>query len=137
VSIELDDDLYHAAARRFSDWQNVTLLHGDSGQIMSEIVDSLRAPAMFWLDGHYSGASTARGDKETPVSAELQAIIGSRVPGHVILIDDVRCFDGTHDYPHLDELLASIRADGRYDIEISSDILRLTPKFTNHEKYTH
>jgi hypothetical protein len=137
MSVELDDDLYHAAARRFRNWENVTLLHGDSGQIMSEIVDSLKSSATFWLDGHYSGATTAKGDRETPVSAELQATIGSPQSGHVILIDDVRCFDGTHDYPHLDELLAGIRAEGRYNIEISADIFRLTPKGANHEKDTH
>ena len=40
----------------------------------------------------------------------------------------MRCFDGSHDYPHLDELLAFIRADGRYKVEVSTDILRLTCK---------
>jgi len=65
---------------------------------------------------------------ETPVSAELQAILASPIAGHVILIDDVRCFDGSHDYPHLDELMTVIRSDIRYHAEVSADILRLTPK---------
>lgn len=104
----------------------MTLLHGDSGKLLPEVVDKLKAPALFWLDGHYSCGLTAKGALETPIRAELQAIFSSAITGHVILIDDVRCFDGSHDYPHLDELLAFIREDGRYKAEVSTDILRLT-----------
>lgn len=104
------------------------ILYDDSGKLMPTIVTGLSSPALFWLDGHYSGGVTARGDMETPVSAELQAILASPIAGHVILIDDVRCFDGSHDYPHLDEFMAVIRADGRYYAEVSADILRLTPR---------
>ena len=128
TSIELADYYYRDAKRRFSGYQNVTLLHGDSGKLLSEVVDKLQAPALFWLDGHYSQGLTAKGALETPIRAELQAIFSSAIAGHVILIDDVRCFDGSHDYPHLDELLAFIRSDGRYKAEVSTDILRLTCK---------
>jgi len=95
---------------------------------MPEIVAKMQDPALFWFDGHYSGGDTAKGDLETPVSTELQAILASPVKVHVILVDDVRCFDGSHDYPHLDQTLEAIRSDGRYHIEITGDILRLTPK---------
>jgi len=128
ISIERADDYYRAAKRRFAGYRNVELFHGDSGKLMPVIVAKLQEPALFWLDGHYSGGSTAKGGLETPVSAELQAILASPVKGHVILIDDVRCFDGSHDYPHLYQILAAIRSDGRYHIEITGDILRLTPK---------
>jgi hypothetical protein len=128
ISIELADNYYQAAAYRFAKYKNVELLHGDSGLLMAQVVGKLRSPALFWLDGHYSGGMTAKGDLETPVSAELQSILASPITGHVILIDDVRCFDGTRDYPHLDEFLAFIRADGRYRCEVSTDILRLTPR---------
>ena len=128
ISIELADHYYRDAQRRFAGYQNVTLLHGDSGRLLPEVVNKLQAPALFWLDGHYSRGLTAKGALETPIRAELQAIFSSTIAGHVILIDDVRCFDGSHDYPHLDELLAFIRDDGRYKAEVSTDILRLTCK---------
>jgi len=64
------------------------------------------------------------------VSAELEAILKSPVAGHVILIDDTRRFDGTNDYPHLHELMIRIYRDGQYSIEVSTDILRLTPKYS-------
>ena len=79
VSIELDAAYYNAAVRRFAGWSNVTLLHGDSGVLMPDVVRGLMSPTLFWLDGHYSGGTTAKGEMETPVSAELQAIFRSPV----------------------------------------------------------
>lgn len=127
ISVELADDYYSAAVRRFASYPNVELHHGDSGQLMPQIVAGLKVPALFWLDGHYSGGTTAKGAMETPVSDELLAILASPVAGHVILVDDVRLFDGSHDYPQLDVFLAAIRAGGQYRAEISADVLRLTP----------
>jgi hypothetical protein len=128
TSIELNDAYYKAAEQRFGGYSNVTILHGDSGKLLPELVRQLQAPALFWLDGHYSGGETARANLETPISAELEAILQSTVKGHVILIDDARDFNGSHDYPHLDRLLETVRVSSIYDIEVSTDIIRLTPK---------
>jgi hypothetical protein len=127
ISIELSDECFFAANLRFRSWPSVRLLHGDSALAMPEVLNELRGPGSFWLDGHYSGGATARGGVETPISAELQVILASSICGHVILIDDARCFDGSHDYPHLDELLRQVRVDGRFAVEVSADIIRLTP----------
>lgn len=128
TSIELDQTYYAAAKQRFAKYSNVTLLQGDSGKILPELVHKLDTPALFWLDGHYSGADTGRGELDTPVSIELQAVLESPINGHVIIIDDARCFDGTQDYPHLDRLLEMVRKNNKYNMEISTDIIRLTPK---------
>jgi len=127
TSIELADSYYLEAVRRFSTYPNVRLLHGDSGILLPQLVAELKQPALFWLDGHYSGGTTAKGQLETPISVELRAILNAPISGHIILIDDVRCFDGTHDYPYLDQLLRDVRQDGHYTIEVSADIARLTP----------
>lgn len=127
ISIELSDEYYAAAAVRFRGQRNVQLVHGDSAKAMATIVRDLSAPALFWLDGHYSGGMTAKGDLETPISAELDCILKSPNKQHVILIDDARCFDGTHDYPELHRILDYIRSQSNYSIEISADIIRLTP----------
>ena len=127
TSIELAEDYYRHATNRFRSWSNVHLRHGDSGKILPELVVALRRPALFWLDGHYSGGSTAKGAIDTPISDELSAILDSPIKGHVVLIDDARCFDGTHGYPQLDQLLGKIRACSNYTVEISTDIIRLTP----------
>jgi len=128
TSIELDEAYYRAAVRRFVGYPNVTLLQGDSGKLLPELVHQLRTPALFWLDGHYSGGDTGKGELDTPVSIELEAILSSSVKGHVILIDDARCFDGTNGYPHLDNLLKSVRVNSAYQFDVSADIIRLTPK---------
>jgi len=128
VSIELADHYYEMARQRFVSYPNVTLLKGDSGSILPQFVNNLQEPALFWLDGHYSGGITARGELDTPVSAELQAILDSPIMDHVILIDDARCFDGEGSYPHLDALVKTVRDSSIYNIEVSTDIIRLTPK---------
>lgn len=128
TSIELADYYYQQAKGRFKSYANVKLLHGDSGALMSSVLSKLHTPALFWLDGHYSGGLTAQGECDTPVSTELQAILASSCKAHVILIDDVRCFDGSNGYPHLDDLLKTVRVQSNYCAEVSTDIIRLTPK---------
>jgi len=128
TSIELDEAYFRAAKQRFLRYTNVTILQGDSGKLLPEHVRQLQEPALFWLDGHYSGGDTGKGELDTPVSAELEAILGSPVKGHVILIDDARCFDGNQNYPHLDRLLETVRRKDTHHIEVSTDIIRLTPR---------
>jgi hypothetical protein len=128
TSIELADVSFENARERFASYKNVSLLHGDSGALMPGVVSQLKEPVLFWLDGHYSGGVTARGDLDTPVSLELQAILASPIGGHVILIDDVRCFDGTGGYPELGDLISAVRRNSGYHVEVSTDIIRLTPR---------
>lgn len=127
ISIELADNYYKLAKIRFAYYANVKLLHGDSGALMPDVVNQLTIPALFWLDGHYSGGLTAQGNSDTPVSAELSAILTSPCKKHVILIDDARCFNGTNGYPHLDDLLNTVREQSCYSVEVSADIIRITP----------
>jgi hypothetical protein len=127
-SIELSQELYEAACHRFAKFDNVTLIQGDSSKCLPELLAVLDKPTLFWLDGHYSAGITAKADLDTPVSAELEAILAHPIKQHVILIDDMRCFDGTNDYPNLDKFLQKIREDGTYEVEVSADIIRLLPK---------
>ena len=129
TSIELSTDLYAKACDRFDGWTNVCILHGDSGLLLPDLLAHLERPALFWLDGHYSGGATAEGTKHTPISQELQAIINHPIKKHVILIDDARCFDGTNGYPRLDELIREVQTDLNYNIEVSTDIIRMTPRW--------
>lgn len=128
TSIELSEELYERARDRFKNHENVTLFMGDSAERLPEILKQVTGPALFWLDGHYSAGITASGRMQTPISAELEAILQHPIKKHVILIDDARCFDGTNDYPHLDNLLRTIRKDGSYRAEVSTDIIRLVPR---------
>ena len=128
TSIELSRELYETAGKRFEAYKNVRLVQGDSGQRLPEVLKDINNPVLFWLDGHYSSGITASAGTHTPVSIELKAILGHPIKQHVILIDDARCFDGTNDYPHLDDMLRIIQEDGSYWAEVSTDIIRLVPR---------
>lgn len=126
-SIELDDELYAAAKERFKDDSHVTLFHGDSGEKMSEVLTHIKSPALFWLDGHYSGGITASAELVTPIKKELEAIFSHSVKNHVILIDDARLFVGEDDYPTMEEMetfIKSNRSDAR--IAIKDDAICIT-----------
>lgn len=126
-SIELSEKLYKRVTKKFRNEPKVKLLQGDSGKVMRQITSQLKAPALFWLDGHYSGGITALGDKECPVIEELNIITSDNIP-HVILIDDARLFVGAHDYPKVEEILSFCKNTAfQYQLENKDDILRLTP----------
>jgi len=127
ISIELKNEFYRRAKEKFRNNSTVELLQGDSGKKLAEVVPRLNEPALFWLDGHYSGGKTARGDKDCPVPEELDSILKSNY-AHIILIDDARMFNGTGDYPDIPQIEGMIKSRNRsYQLEVKDDIIRLTP----------
>ena len=124
-SIELSEMLYKKAEKRFRNAENVTLVLGDSGKKLPEILSQLNEPAIFWLDGHYSAGDTAKGDTECPIYEELDAILMKSNQKHIILIDDARCFDGTGDYPTIKSIENYIMTrQPDYKIEVEYDVMR-------------
>ena len=102
-SIELGDQLWEMATKRFENNKKVSILKGDSGRVLHDLVPQLSQPTLFWLDGHYSAGITALGEKECPIYEELDAIFKSSL-NHVVLIDDARLFIGINDYPTIKDL---------------------------------
>jgi hypothetical protein len=91
-------------------------------------MNELNEPAIFWLDGHYSGGFTAMGEKETPVYEELK-IIFSNKQDHVILIDDARLFNGNDGYPTFDDLKIFIHQHYPQQlIKVSDDCIQFVLK---------
>jgi len=66
---------------------------GDSGTVLGEVLKKMNEPATIWLDAHYSGNDTAKGESNTPVLRELECIKNHPIKTHTILIDDVRLFE--------------------------------------------
>lgn len=126
-SIELSEKLFNKAQKRFKDHLHIKIVQGDSGTVLNKLISEIGKPALFWLDGHYSGGITAKGEKECPVPEELKIILKSPL-SHIILIDDARLFNGTHDYPTIDQIEEIIKANNvQYLVETKDDIIRLTP----------
>lgn len=128
VSIELSENLYRKALRRFAKNKNIHIYHGDSTVVLLEVGQTLTTPALFWLDAHYSGGFSTQGEMDTPVLAELNTILDHSDFNNVILIDDARLFDGTNDYPTLYALQAFIKQKKpNYVFKVNYDIIRIVP----------
>jgi hypothetical protein len=130
ISIELSPMLHEKARHRFANEGNIELVQGDSGSAMRTIMKQLTMPTLFWLDGHYSGDITARGQLDTPVLHELEHIFSGASPDrHVILIDDARCFGTEPSYPNLAELSALVhRHCPTASFTVEDDIVRIAPR---------
>lgn len=126
-SVELAEQLYQQAVKRFKAYNHIKLLQGDSGEVLTKIVPELNSPAIFWLDGHYSGGNTAK-ILDTPIVAELKTITEIGKQKHIILIDDARCFTGENDYPRLEDLKQFVAQNmPDYTFNVEDDIIRLVP----------
>jgi hypothetical protein len=127
-SIELSPLFHERARKRFSGMDKIHLIQGDSGRELANLVPKLGGPALFWLDGHYSGGTTAKGDKDCPVMEELEAVFRSPFP-HVVFIDDARLFIGKDDYPTREGLRDFVRErKPEYGFTVENDCIRLIPR---------
>jgi len=127
-TIELDPVLAERAAARFASVPHVSVHPGDSGHVLRDLLPAIEGPCLFWLDGHYSGGITARGETDTPIRAELDAIAASGLRPVAILIDDVRVFGTDDAYPTIEEVIARVRAiDRDVSIGVTADVLWATP----------
>jgi len=127
-SIELSNELYRKAKRRFEGDKRIEIIHGDSGIELGKLLERIDQPALFWLDGHYSAGDTAKGDKDTPIYEELNYIFSTQNSGHVVVIDDARCFGNDPAYPTIKELSDFIKTKKPESrIEVECDSIRITP----------
>jgi len=93
ISIELDPKWYEYNSKRFSDLPSIELIHSDSPSGLRRIKFRTGNRVTFFLDAHYSGPGTAKGELENPLLEELR-VITTLLPtldrDSVICIDDIR-----------------------------------------------
>jgi hypothetical protein len=125
-SIELDQRHFQKAKKRFAGYPNIHIIQGQSGEELPKILANIHGRCLFWLDAHYSGGSTAKGDTQTPIMQELECILNhEKAAEHVILIDDARLFIDENDYPIIEELKQFILdIHPGWTIEVKDDIIR-------------
>jgi len=95
ISFELSPKLAQSCKTRFENDDRVKIIEGDSGKILGDILSLVHEPVTFWLDGHFSGGETARGDEDSPILKELEHIknwMKEKGLSPTILIDDMRCW---------------------------------------------
>jgi hypothetical protein len=137
-SIELDEALCRRAARKFSRWQHISILQGDSGEVLTKLLPSLTEPCLFWLDAHHSSGATFKtglGKTATPIVAELEQILTHPLATkHVILVDDAREFTGANDYPTIPQLRDLVlRLQPDFHLDVADDIIRRVPPVTQQK----
>jgi hypothetical protein len=118
----------------------VLFLLGDSRESLQLVVKGLTAPAMFWLDAHFSGENTAGVDDECPVLGELAEIMRSNII-HYILIDDAGMFTRPVPPPHKQECWPSyaqvetMLQEHDYVVRIIGDVIVAVPEEAKGQVY--
>ena len=93
-SIEYDKLRYEECKKKFEQYNNVTIIHGDSTIEIPKLLKKINKPATFWLDAHYNADNGECSDKWCPLKEELESIKEHYIKNHTILIDDMRFMDG-------------------------------------------
>ena len=128
-SIELSEDLFDRAVKQFAGYNHVTILHGDSFQVLPEILRHIDAPCLFWLGGHYSSGNTEKQKREAAVLEELKLIFNHPIKNHATLIDDAHLFAGKYDSPTLEFLRTCVETRfSYYKFDVRNDIIRIYKK---------
>jgi hypothetical protein len=128
VSIEIDPTLSANARRRFKEDKHIEFVVGDSGVMLQKVLESTSQRCLFWLDGHYSGENTGRGELDSPIVNEVKHIWAHSIPDHVILVDDAREFVGAGGYPSIEEFRAAVhRERPDWSFGVADDIIRICP----------
>lgn len=131
-TIELDQIFFTKACARFAQDFNVNVYQGDSAALLPGILKRVQGRKILcWLDGHYSGGTTAKGESNTPILKELKALEDARCTDAIILIDDICCFrpsmheitDVAVGYPSVAQLKEAVmRINPAYRFIIYGDI---------------
>ena len=123
LSVELYQPLFELNREAFAGCPDVQVLFGDSSIVLKEMIHQASGRILFWLDGHFSGAGTARGDDVSPILLELDIIAKHERRDHCILIDDARLF-GTDGYPTLEATKAKLLAiNPQYSLAVDRDCI--------------
>jgi hypothetical protein len=122
-TIEAQPKLFEAARRRFAQARNVTVLEGDSAQVLKRVLAELDQKAVFWLDAHWCGQETHGEVLSAAILGEMELIFSQAIKDHVIIIDDARYFCGHYGYPSVDSLrrwVAQRRPELTFDVALDS-----------------
>lgn len=102
-SIEIAEPKYKICKDLFKDEKKVKVYHGDSSDLLEEVISKIKEPITFWLDGHFSEGDRKLGTPMKylcPLIQELEVIAKHPIKNHVILIDDMNCWQGMDNFYH-------------------------------------
>lgn len=135
TTVEASKYYYDRLMPEHSAYQNVDFVFGDSRLELQKIVPALQGPAMFWLDGHWSGENTYGSGDECPLLKEIR-VIAESPHEHFIFIDDARLFLSPPPRPHartewpvLAQVFDAFRTEGRNPyVLVFGDVIVSSPR---------
>lgn len=130
-TIEIHPEAFQVASRHLARVKNVEIRLGDSAVLLEKVLKEITSPALFWLDGHYSGGPTTIGKSECPLLDEIRMIRKAH-PLHCMIVDDMQIIAAKgvdrerefakgggwskrpQDWPHVDELIKAANEAGPF-----------------------
>lgn len=110
-STEIMDEFVELNQQQFRQNKNVTILKGNSSDLLDEHIFQIKENIFFWLDAHFPGADGGLLDYNSdfadsvryPLENELKIIKKHRpTKEDVILIDDLRLYEeGSYDFGNM------------------------------------
>ncbi len=99
LSIEPSIELHNKSQERLSAIENIELFNGSSEDLFDFACTQVSGSVSFWLDGHFSGGETFKGEQDCPIEHEL-AVISRHMSAYdlvCVYIDDFRLFRDSHE----------------------------------------
>ena len=128
-TIEPSEKYFEYSREHLSKVANLKIIKGTSEEHLERIISEIDDDSIvsFWLDGHWSGGDTFKGDQDTPIKSELESISKyiQKFNKITVLVDDFRLFDKNYKkneiYPEK-EYLIKWANDNNLNWKISRDI---------------
>jgi hypothetical protein len=92
ISMEKSAPYAAFAKARFEGDDRITVLHGDSVDLLWDVIRDIDQPITFWLDSHYTPGLPLTATGRCPILDEVAIIGRHHIKTHTILVDDVACF---------------------------------------------
>jgi hypothetical protein len=131
-TIEPSKKYYNLSVKNLTNCENVKIYNDTSENKLNDILEIIKpnSDICFWLDGHWSGGDTFKGETDTPILSELETIKRylNKFSKLNILIDDFRIFDIGNNvdiYPSK-EVLIEYAAKNNLNWRITRDIFILS-----------
>ena len=132
-SIERAESLFRETSQRLGSVDNLSLYLGDTREHLPALIEKLDAPAVLWLDAHWSGGVTAGDGDECPLLDEI-AIADGAAQEVAVLVDDARYFlsapPAPHrldDWPDLAEVVSCLSRDRARYVAVTEDVIAAVP----------
>lgn len=100
ITIELTPSIYDEARKQSQGYSNIEFLLGPSTDVLKNILPAIEEQITFFLDAHPSDTRLP-----CPLLEELQIIKSHKRNDHVIIVDDIRFFQGQNPaWGHVDTI---------------------------------